>query len=221
MPMNGKSISYFKFILLVGLWLYLPILGFTQSPSCPGINIIGAPTINLACNDTCTNIVAKLPDIKQTIDGAQAYLVSSIPYSGHYDFDLPGSTNVLINLDDHFSDSINLNFPFCFYGSNFQKIVIGANGKISFNTSYAGAFDNYQVNQAIPSASYEKNTLFAVFHDIDPAISSPNKGIEYKVIGQYPCRKLIVNWRNIKLFNDTICPGANQKSTFQAVQVGS
>lgn len=70
---------------------------------CPELNIIGGPVLNLSCNTYCTNIQARLPIINESIDGANAYTVTNIPFSGNYGFAIPGASPLLVNQDDRFS----------------------------------------------------------------------------------------------------------------------
>ena len=51
------------------------------------------------------------------------------PVAGLY-LNAPSSVNLS---DDSWSGSVNIGFPFSFYGSNYSQCVIGSNGLISFN----------------------------------------------------------------------------------------
>ena len=207
---------------------------YGQSTSCAAVNLNHADTLIFNClpNDTCVGLTAVLPDIRQTANTANAYLVQSVPYTGHYPFQMTGATQVLVNQDDAYSGVINLPFTFCFYGGQYNQIVIGANGTLSFHELYANQSCGFEMcsngtwypgpaNPGIPNNfsssqwgwdSYPRNAIFACFQDIDPSLPAVNKGIEWKLEGTAPCRKLIVNWRNIPQFSCT-----SNTTTFQCV----
>ncbi|WP_449452782.1 Ig-like domain-containing protein, partial [Taibaiella helva] len=205
------------------LWSVLPVLLWGQSAQCPDVEISGAPQITFPCSDSteCTTLTATYPDIRQTVDAPNAYLVNSIPYAGHEQFQVPGATPILVNQDDVYSGVINLPFTFCFYGGQYNQVVVGANGTISFDVSYAGNASGYSMCSwwatpyTIPTTQspFPRNAIFACFHDIDPTVVGPaDKGIEFALIGTAPCRRLVVNWRNIPQFS---C--ISTSSTFQCV----
>lgn len=183
-------------VLFLLLWL-----SRGQSAQCPDVEIAGAPQITFPCSNAtaCTTLTVIYPDIRQTIDAPNAYQVSSVPYTGHELFQIPGATSILVNQDDVYSGVISLPFTFCFYGGQYNQVVVGANGTISFDMSYAGNASGYvmcsgRLNSnpiTIPGTNleYPRNTIFACFHDIDPTVPPANKDIEYKLIGTAPCRK--------------------------------
>ena len=199
---------------------------FAQSIACPEVSF-PSQNILIPCvsgTQACANVTAQFPDIRQTINGPNAYVVNSIPFSGHQSFNFPAGTGnaILVGQDDVYSNIINLPFTFCYYGNTYNQVVVGPNGVISFNTSYATLHDGYIVDGfTIPNANIggglftsgnKLNTIFACFHDVDPTVSATDKEVEWALIGQAPCRKFVVNWRNIPQFSCT-----NTQSTFQCV----
>jgi gliding motility-associated-like protein len=186
-----------------------------QVTSCPEVEVIGAPGFSLACGQTCTTLVARFPDIRTTT----TYSVAAADYSSHFPYQIGGATPVNFTGGDMYSALINLPFTFCFYGTQYNQVVIGANGTLTFTTTYANTASGYSMcNGSTPitlpstATAYPKNAIFAAFQDLDPTINSPNKGVEYSFQGSSPCRKLVVNWRNIAQFNCTA-----QTATFQCV----
>src|SRR5690606_19053821 len=140
------------------------------------------------------------------------------------------ATPILVNEDDVYSGIINLPFTFCFYGGQYTQLVVGANGTISFHTPYAYTFSHYSMDQdpwglfgpvtpALPETfqSYPRNAIFALFHDINPSINTGNHGIEWKLEGEAPCRKLVINWRNIGHYSYPAEVCNSLTSTFQCV----
>lgn len=71
-------------------------------PYCPEVNVTPPNLVNLSCdpNDTCFSVSAELPDIRQTINGPNAYLVNEIDYTGNFGFNIPGAIPVLVDIDD-------------------------------------------------------------------------------------------------------------------------
>lgn len=223
-----------KHKVLTVLYLLLSANASGQSISCADVNFNHTDTIPLHCvyTDTCVNLNAFLPDIRQTVNAANAYLVDTVPFSNHYPFQITGATAVLVNQDDAYSGIINLPFTFCYYGGQYNQVVIGANGTLSFHAAYANQSSGFEMcsngtwypgpaSPGLPNNfsstqwgwdSYPRNAIFACFQDIDPTLPATNKGIEWKLEGTAPCRKLVVNWRNIPQFS---CTG--NTTTFQCV----
>ncbi len=195
-----------------------------QSVSCPIIDFSAGSTLTLPCGPPpgCTALTATLPDIRNTT----AYTIDSIPYSGHFPFTIAGATGVSVGTDDVYSPAITLPFPFCYYGTSYTTCYVGSNGIISFNApSPFTSICDWEIEDfftgviyTLPNATeHDLNAIFAVFHDIDPSIPSlPGAGVDYALAGTAPCRKLIVNFRDIAHYSsagecDTL------RSTFQIV----
>jgi gliding motility-associated-like protein len=210
---------------LMFVLIFLKTVSLAQSVSCPDIVLEnGTDQINFNClNSACTTVTAKLPDIRNTINAANAYVVSSIPFSGALPFSITGSNAILVGEDDVYSGVINLPFTFCFYGGSYTQMVVGANGSISFNTARATLFSGYlqrpilgiPTPYTIPTAvndNFPESAIFACLHDIDPSIANGLRRIEWSIVGVAPCRKMVVNWYEIGHYNCTTV-----RSTFQCV----
>lgn len=219
--MKKGFLLYYCFLLLLAVCRQSA--GYSQSFNCPEIEIFnGSDTVTLACSQSCTTINATLPDIRQTINGNNAYIVEPVPFSEAQPFTLTSPNTIFVNIDDRYSSVINLPFPFCFYGSSYNSLVIGANGTISFNTSYANSNSGFSMcnttnntHYTLPQpnrSSFPLNAIFPLFHDIDPSIQNGSKKIEWQVTGTAPCRRIIINWVNISQYD---C--SSQRSTFQCV----
>src|SRR5690625_2253746 len=212
------------YVSLILILFFIPCMaqnpGFQPLSSllhyCPEIEINSPNPVVLPCdpNNQCFDIEASLPDIRQTVNGPNAYLVNEIDYNGNFGYNIPSAIPVLVDIDDRFSNAINLPFPFCFYGATYNQVVIGANGRISFDSNLSGQFDEWQITTNLPSndAAHTRATIYGLYHDMDPSISYSNKSIEYAIIDDAPCRKLVVTYRDIPHFD---CNGL--RSTFQIV----
>lgn len=201
-----------KKLLLVLLLSVSVYFGHAQFQGCPGVDINGSSssTINLPCGQTCTNLTANVVSGNQTT----TYTVAPTSYNP---FSYNGPNNILINIDDTWSAPITLPFNFCFFGTNYNQVVVGSNGVISFNTGYtAGSFCQWQINNGIPSTANQTpvNSIMGPWHDIDPSVSQPGQTVStnWGVYGTAPCRAFVVSWTNVPMYNF----GCNQNTSLNA-----
>ena len=176
----------------------------TTTLSCPSVvsggqGLSGADPAALLCSaSTCTNLEATYLQLNQATD----YTVASIPYAPPYQYTCLQNP-VSVNVDDKWSPTINLPFDFCFYGNNYNKCLIGSNGVITFDTvnNIPGGYSTWSFNTDLPSTSLFKNTIFGVYHDIDPGIGGK---VAWELITlNTGCRALVASWDNIPMFSST------------------
>jgi gliding motility-associated-like protein len=190
------------------------------------------PDISLSCGTNCTPFTAQIPEIRST----EAYTVGSIPYNPYpYVTAAPLMTYPgCANQDDKFYPTTNLPFNFCFYGTTYSLAIIGTNGVISFDIGDDRKGNNYVIQNPIPfigaggldastcpapgGSRYPKPAIFGLFHDIFPEnIPLPpgtpaNYKIESRVEGISPCRRFVVSFNNVKMYD---CQSS--RVTFQIV----
>jgi hypothetical protein len=122
---------------------------------------------------------------------SQCYNVSSIPYS-------PSSfsgTPVILG-DDNYSTVISIGFGFCFYGESYNKLVIGANGVLSFDTTYSGT-NSLTYSVFIPDPGGTKNTITFPSVDLYP----PGGGIiSYSSTGAAPNRMFVISFDSVSYY---------------------
>lgn len=172
-------------------------------PACPSIDALGDTTI---CSGNCTPLKANVV----TVNSSGSYSVSNIPY---VPFGYSG-TPILVNIDDIWSQTVNLGFNFCFFGNTYSTAIIGANGQLCFNTALANSFNQWVISSALPStADLPGNTICAAFRDIDP---SEGGNVYFRTEGTAPCRRLIISWVDIPLYSSS-CASSRPNSTFQMV----
>lgn len=172
----------------------LSINGLFAQPGCPGVNI-GNDTI-LPYGQTCANLHATVFSGFQST----AYTVSQIPYNPPFPY--TAGVPFLVNQDDIFSDTIDLPFNFCFFGNTYNKIIVGANGIISFNINNADRINHWQIQGPLPDNYWpdERNCIMAPWQDVDPT----NMGQTfYQIIGTYPCRMFEVSWYQVPYYGDS------------------
>ncbi|MBI2968782.1 MAG: T9SS type A sorting domain-containing protein [Bacteroidetes bacterium] len=183
-----------------------------QSSVCPFVD--AGPDQNLDCLNNCTSLSATFLQTGLTT----SYAVSSIPYAPPIQFS--GGTTIPITIDDVWSTVINLPFMFCFYGNIYYQIVVGGNGLISFDTTLANQYCEWQFTDSIPSpgpppGGLYNNSIMGVYHDLDVSYGG---NINYYIIGNTPCRMFIINFDTIPHFDCNCFLFADcKKSTTQIV----
>ena len=172
----------------------IPTIGFAQ-PGCPFVDAGNNQSVN--CNVNCVNLLADYLETGATT----SYTVESVPYAPPVPF--TGGTQQFINTDDVWGSVINLPFNFCFYGTQYNQVVIGANGLITFDVSVAGTGCAWAYTASIPSATLYTNSIMGAYHDIDPTFGGT---ISYFIQGAAPCRIFGVSFNDIPHF-DCNCQG--------------
>ena len=165
-----------------------------SAQNCLELNVAEIPTIQ--CSENCEEASAVFTETFAT----DSYEVLSTPYNPPIPFS-EGSP-IIAGYDDIWSEAVDLPFDFCFFGNTFDQISIGANGVVTFNMALASppGFDlttatycEWSFFQTMPNAievPYH-NSISGAYHDVDPFIGGD---IFISTIGEYPCRKFIVNY---------------------------
>ncbi|HNF48239.1 MAG TPA: hypothetical protein PLF48_02585, partial [Chitinophagales bacterium] len=110
-------------------------------------------------------------------------------------------TNVIVNTDDVWSGIVNIGFNFCYFGNTYNKLVIGANGIISFNTAYANAYCPWSYTGGIPDATKPINSIMGVYTDVDPSVGFNANRINYYTEGVAPCRRFVINYYRVPMYS--------------------
>lgn len=164
------------------------------------------PVINCSypLNGNCLQLNASFPVFNKT----DSYAVSQENFTPYGAFN--AGTPIGAEGDDVFFSKIDIPFNFCFFGTSYNKIIIGDNGVVSFNISQFNNINYPNVEDANPSLSLPKSSIFGVYHDL--VFSKDNDSeIYYRVEGVAPCRKLIVNFYKGRIL------GCTETSTSQIV----
>jgi gliding motility-associated-like protein len=188
----------FSFFLITG---FVGIVSAQTYTGQPNVNIIGSHNVNITCGSGGTCYSAR---DYHTIDGfSNAYTVEdTIPFAS---FATTG-TAVSANTDDVWSSVITLPFNFSFFCNTYNQIVIGSNGIVSFNTSYANGYCSWPLNGAgttalpIPNTNLPLNSIMCPYQDIDPAIAG---NIKYSVQGTAPRRMFVVSFNSVAQYSCT------------------
>ena len=112
---------------------------------------------------------------------------------------LTGGVPTSLEIDDRWSDVIDLGFEFCFFGGTYSQILIGSNGVLSFEIDNADSYNGYNIDtdDTLPNStntSLSEANIFGVAHDIDPSVCG---SINYMVLGSSPSRQFVVNFSEI------------------------
>jgi len=124
-----------------------------------------------------------------------------------------GTGNYLrrITTDDVWDNqALTLPFKVCFFDNTYSQAVVCSNGIVSFEPSVAGKSAGYalgsqpdipspQFGQAQGTGMYWRNAIYGVFQDYDPYYGGE---IWYGVLGTFPCRKMVVTWNSVPMFNN-------------------
>ncbi|ALM49272.1 hypothetical protein AMR72_10450 [Flavobacterium psychrophilum] len=178
------------------------------------LEIIAPDTEYLICSgeDVCVDFSA---NYFTAAAETTSYSVESIPFNPP--FPTLGGTSLPVGSDDIWSPKIDLPFEFCFYGNSYNSAQVGANGLVSFNVDhYSGEGSGYIFPEQAPNTDFVEreisNAIYGVMQDTDPSIfnyfTAPN--INYQVLGNYPCRALVVS------FNELAQYGCNSDETVGA-----
>ena len=111
-----------------------------------------------------------------------------------------GST---VSLSDDSYATVNIGFPFAFYGQTYTQLAIGSNGYLQFGN---GDRTDYSPD-AIASTNPPNNYIAPWWDDLNPS----NGGtIRYRTTGSAGQRRFTAEWNNVRLY------GSTQVATVQA-----
>ncbi|MBI1288160.1 MAG: T9SS type B sorting domain-containing protein [Flavobacteriales bacterium] len=201
-------ISFFSLLIFLTAWSD----AFAQ-PGCP--NIVCGPNQSVDCNVNCVDLTATVLETGTT----ETYTVSSVPYAPPAPF--TGGTAQFINTDDIWGDVINLPFNFCFYGNQYNQVVIGANGLITFDVSLATQFCAWSYTASCPTpgpppGGLYNNSIMGAYHDIDPSMGGD---ISYFIQGSAPCRMFVVSFHDVPHYDCDCSFFSSCKKTTQQIVI--
>lgn len=180
-------------LVLALAFSFLLLPGVTEAQvGCPAVN--AGPDQNTTCANPCATLNASYFNVGQTT----TYSVLPIGYAPN---SFTTGNPILVNIDDTWTDTLDLTFNFCFFGNMYNKIVVGSNGIISFDLSYATSFCDYDLtfSGGIPDNNLPTNSIMGIYQDIDPTFLG---NIYYEIIGTAPCRKFVVSYYDVPYYGD-------------------
>ncbi|MEP0264827.1 choice-of-anchor L domain-containing protein [Dokdonia sp.] len=176
----------------------------SDTSSCDGPSdctvLDAGPDLEVDCEDPCVDLVASIMSMPLT--STSSYVIEQIECPNPPTEGMP--TNLTI--DDSWSDVIDLPFTFNYYQNDYNGLVIGANGQISFDLALANGFNdwNIDIGQTIPNndqATFPFNTIYGAFHDVDPSVNANPDAINYFVSGDAPFRTFVLNFDQVPQFS--------------------
>ncbi|MEZ4838501.1 PKD-like domain-containing protein [Flavobacterium sp.] len=222
-PINSAGTASFTTPFLADTTTFTLISIFQNPPGCTA-PLTGSVTITISLNGCATveaggvdlgdSASAQICEVGDCVDleasyvdlgSTTAYTVSSIDYCPQAAYNDPTYNPINLATDDVWSSTINLPFNFCFFGNIYSTCHVGSNGTISFDPSIvpnSGSPWNL-LGQSVPSPGFPiRNAIYGVYQDTNPALGpSPNERFAgWKLVGTYPCRKLIVNFYHFGQF---------------------
>ncbi len=169
-------------------------LTFLCPPPPNECSIIYAGEDTTFCEGTSTSLTATYHLLGQDTSSYEVNLQQGCPMPV-----LTGGTPTSLDIDDTWSDIIDLGFEFCFFGETYDQILIGSNGVLSFELENAEGGNGYALNTGDTLPNNSNSTLseaniFGVGHDIDPSVCGD---INYVVLGAAPSRQFVVNYSEV------------------------
>ncbi|RYE22168.1 MAG: T9SS type B sorting domain-containing protein [Sphingobacteriales bacterium] len=178
------------FLLLLSFKSQSQNLSFT----CPRDTVLG-------CGINCFDLVAKFPDFKEL--GDDYTLVNTSSNAACLPYVPPGAPgpSAQLTIDDRYSDVIPLPFPFPFYGTTYNALIVSTNGYVSFDVSNALDESHYDDEGDLPNLAYDRALIMGPYHDLDPSEpTSPSSQVKYQTFGTAPNRKWILSFYQVPLY---------------------
>jgi gliding motility-associated-like protein len=169
-------------------------LTFLCPPAPNDCSIIYAGEDSAFCEGTSTNLTATYHLLGQDTTSYEINSQNGCPTPG-----ITGGTPTSLDVDDTWSEVIDLGFEFCFFGDTYSQILIGSNGVLSFELENSGTGNGFSLDSgdSLPNSSNSTLTeanIFGVSHDIDPSVCGD---INYVVLGASPSRQFVVNYSEV------------------------
>ncbi len=160
------------------------------------------------CANACITLKARIPNVKSSTNDYVINPLSSLGCFRQYVSPATPGTSTNLTVDDTYSSTVNLPFPFPFYddaASPYSSLIISTNGFISFDVSKAGQYAHWSMASGnVPNTAYDKSLIMGVFHDLDPFYTtSPNQQIKYEVLGIAPHRRFVMSVYKTPQFSTT------------------
>jgi hypothetical protein len=102
-------------------------------------------------------------------------------------------------LDDAFSQTVPIGFPFNFFDSVYNYGVISGNNVFSFDTMLAGDLCSFEYNTGKNAGSFNRAILFP-FQDLQLSSAQNRRYITHMNVGAAPNRRFIVDFCNANLY---------------------
>jgi gliding motility-associated-like protein len=151
---------------------------------------------SVGCNGgPCTEIEATVGfDVIGGGMDTSSYTISNV----NCPLEITPGTPVSVNIDDRWSNVINIGFTFSFFGNTYNQLLIGSNGVVTFNLDDADDYCPWSFSASAPSEDLITNAIFGAYHDIDPSVCGE---ISYSLTGTAPYRAFVINFNEVCHFS--------------------
>lgn len=173
-------------------------------------NVDAGSDVTVDCNDTCTTLEASIIAVPLVTTSSYVIETPACPLPP-----ITGGTPTSLTIDDRWSPVIDIPFDFSFYQNDYNQLVVGANGQISFDISLADSFNGWSIDPGdqIPliDTNFPFNTIYGAYHDLDPSVDPNPNYLNYFVTGDAPYRVFVMNFDMVPHF------GCNELKTSQQI----
>lgn len=168
-----------RFLFVILSFFYL--ISIAQIDAGDDITICELGPVNLSADYTPNSV------------GTNDYTLEAIPI----DTDPYDGTEIINLVDDSYSEIIDIDFNFCFYGNVYDQFLISTNNYLCFDLEEAGGYSTWQT-EAIPNGGDVVNSILGPWMDLNPF----NGGnLKYQVLGVAPFRRMVVSFEDFGYFN--------------------
>ncbi len=167
------------------------------------INLDAGDDVQMQCIDN--NVVLDASYIgpagyKETnvYEVADAGIICSSDYTGSRSYLQSDDvwSNLVIPLAGSGGVQANIPFKFCYFGNQYDQVLISSNGIVTFDLEPLGLFSSWVVDDGVqlPTQVWQTNAIYGVFHDMDLGVQPLEDRISYRTEGEAPNRVFIVSF---------------------------
>lgn len=156
-----------------------------------------------------------LGDLKKT----DVYSVENIDYKP---YPFTGGIEIPFTATDNASPLFTIPFKFCFFEKSYDQISVHSNGTVAFGYVPGYMWDPSGHNNILPSndPNLRNSIIFYKHTHWSNRPTQPAKGsINYQIVGNYPCRKLVINFFELPSYALTPAECANIPANRQTAQI--
>lgn len=106
--------------------------------------------------------------------------------------DAAGHTKLTLG-NDATSAAVVMPFNFTFYGKVYNRLYVGSNGLLGFNSTTMYTF----VNGSLPAVAYPNAAIYPYWDNLNPALGG---SVTVGTAGAAPSRKMVVSWTDVPHF---------------------
>jgi uncharacterized repeat protein (TIGR01451 family) len=162
---------------------------------------------------TFLTILACLACLPWQAFGQSTYTATQIGYNPD---PFAAGVQVAPAIDDIYGPVQALPFPFCFYGTYYDSLVVGTNGVVTFDLANANQFCPFGVGSVLPSSMYANLGIFSPVHDLNPAVFGT---ITMGTYGFPPFRRVVISFDSVPMFGCNTAVFSQQVILFETTNL--